>query len=55
MQKNNPKIENEIQGNVRAMKVSDKAKSALGFSLTTESTKRFSVDKLKNHPWFKEM
>ncbi|XP_017490615.1 PREDICTED: aurora kinase B-B-like [Rhagoletis zephyria] len=53
--KSNPKVENEIQGNVRALKkVSDNGKSALGYMLTTFSDKRFTVERLKEHPWFHE-
>lgn len=50
--KNSPKIENEIQRNIRSLKVSDNAKSCLGFMLTTDATKRISVESLSSHPWF---
>lgn len=52
--KNSPKVENEIQSNIRSLKLSDNGKSALGYMLTTESTKRFSTERLKDHPWFHE-
>ena len=52
--KENPLIEDEIQHNVRYLKLSKEAQSLLGNMLTTNSTKRMSVDKMKNHPWLME-
>ena len=49
--RDNPQIEDEIQKNVRRLDVDSKAQNLLGHCLTTNSTERFSVEKLLNHPW----
>ncbi|KAI2807279.1 hypothetical protein BLOT_009242 [Blomia tropicalis] len=51
---NTTNIEDEIQGNVLKLKLTKEGMSAIGNMLVTDSTKRISIDKLKDHPWFFE-